>query len=172
MQPGVTGLATFSGPLDCYRLTLTRTWRPSDSARFALVVGMNPSTARWDMDDTSIAKITRMARRWRNGALGRFVMANTYAYRCTDQMRLAEVEDPIGPENDATIDALASMADMVVFAYGTPKIPALRGRGRAVARRLAAMGVQPHALRLSAAGEPWHPLLLPDDTKPFPWSPT
>lgn len=97
---------------------------------------------------------------------GTLLVGNVFAYRATDQAELAKVEDPIGPDNDTHLLAMASEAGLVVFAYGTPKVVRLRQRGPAVARMLLAAGIQPHALRIGAAGDPWHPLFLPDATDP------
>lgn len=172
LQPGVTASPChFGGPNDCYRYSLTRTW--SDPARLVAFVMMNPSTARTDMDDRTVAKVTRMARRWTWRGMpnyfGRLVVLNTFAYRCTDQLRLAEVEDLVGPENDAVIWHWALQADLVVFGYGKPRLRQLQPRGLSVARSLLSRGVQPYALRLSADGNPWHPLFVPDETAPFVW---
>lgn len=163
---GVRGSAVFGGAGDCYRYRLSRIWDPSLPA--ALFVMMNPSTASACVDDATIAKVTKFAQRWGYGSL---LIGNVHAYRCTDQARLAETPDPAGPENDAHLLAMAADASLIVMAYGAPKIAALRARGPAVARRLIAAGHQLHALRVSAAGVPWHPLYLPDTTQPTPWSP-
>ncbi|MBX9594697.1 MAG: DUF1643 domain-containing protein, partial [Roseomonas sp.] len=157
--------AVFGGPGDCYRYLLGREW---DAAKPTVLFDMmNPSTARADVDDATIAKVTKFARRW---DFGRLLIGNVHAYRCTDQARLAETPDPVGPENDAHLLAMAAEAKLIIMAYGTPKIAALRARGPAVARMLEAAGHRLHALRVSTAGVPWHPLYLPDDTHPAPWT--
>ena len=172
MQPGVTSApCQFGGSNDCYRYTLHRQW--GDPARLVAFILMNPSTARTDMDDRTVAKITRMARRWAWRGIpnyfGRLVVLNTFAYRCTDQLRLAEVKDPIGPENDDVILAWASQADLVVFGYGKPRLRELRARGLSVATSLRDLGVVPYVFRISRDGHPWHPLFVPDETKPIAW---
>lgn len=158
--------AVFGGPRDCYRYSLARDWDRALPA--VLFVMMNPSTADAFADDATIAKVTKFARRW---GFGRLLIGNVHAYRCTDQARLVETPDPIGPDNDGHLLAMAAEASRIVMAYGTPKIVALRARGPAVARMLIAAGHKLHALRVSVAGVPWHPLCLPDDTEPHPWSP-
>ncbi len=174
MAPGVTGSAMFSGPGDCYRLQLVRTWRPVIGHRRSVAfVMMNPSTADPRFDDRTVAKITRMARRWTWRGIEHFfdqlVVVNTFAYRCTDQARLLEVEDPVGPENDIAIEGVCRRAELVVLAYGTPKAKQLHARGDAVKDRLMALGIVPHVLALSKAGRPVHPLYQPETAIPFPW---
>lgn len=164
---GMDGDALFGGPGDCYRYRLCRRWGDAPSVLFVM---MNPSTADARIDDPTIAKITRMVRLW--GGYGSLMVGNVFAYRATDQGRLAEVDDPIGPDNDQHLLAMARDAALVVFAYGTPKVPRLRTRGPAVARMLAGVGIEPHALRIGGSGHPWHPLYLPDATQPQPWRTT
>jgi hypothetical protein len=164
LPPDVEGWAVFGRLADCYRYRLGRHW---DASRpFVLFVGMNPSTADPLFDDPTVAKVCRMARRWGYGGL---LVGNVHAYRCTDQARLAETDDPCGPENDAHLLAMAAEATLIVMAYGTPRIPALRQRGPQVARMLAEAGHTLHELRLSKDGTPVHPLYLPDATMPALW---
>ena len=167
LKPGVDGFALYSEAPHLYRYRLARQWREDGPA--VLVIMMNPSTAQMDVDDPTVAKITRMARAWRNGAFGRLLVGNVFAYRATNQTVLGEVDDPIGPDNDRHLMDMARQSDLAVFAYGLPKVARLRARGPAVARMVAAAGIQPHALRVST-GAPWHPLYLPDATEPEPWT--
>lgn len=85
---------------------------------------MNPSTADPMVDDPTVAKCGRFARRWGYGGL---LVGDTFAYRATDQARLAEIEDPVGPDNDNHLLTMAAEASLVVFAYGKPKHRTLRG---------------------------------------------
>jgi hypothetical protein len=129
---------------------------------------MNPSTADPLVDDRTVYRCRRFAEDW---GFGRLLVGNTFAYRCTDQSRLLEVEDPIGPENDHHLLIMAAEATMIVFAYGTPH-SRLRSRGPEVARLFNANGHALRVLRLSKTGIPVHPLYLPADLKPTLWSPT
>ncbi|MDB5358797.1 MAG: hypothetical protein JWO51_94 [Rhodospirillales bacterium] len=172
LAAGITGSAVFGGPLDCYRYRLERVWDVAGA--IALFIMMNPSSANPLLDDRTVAGITRKVRfHWPRRGLptfGRLVVANTFAYRCAYQARLAEVDDPVGPENDRWIDELAAQADIIVFACGTPKIKALRSRGPAVADRLVTRGFNLYALKVTG-GMPWHPLYIPDNTEPTLWRP-
>lgn len=169
LPPSVISDASFGGPANCYRYRLIRIWNPGTPARVPLFVMMNPSTATMEFDDPTVAKISRMARAW--GCTG-LAVGNVFAYRATDQKRLAEVDDPIGPDNDAYLLDMARGAERIIMAYGTPASPALRGRGPAVARMLAAAGLPLHVLQLSPkGGVPMHPLYLPESLQPQPWTP-
>lgn len=164
---GVVGSAVFGGPLDCYRYRLERRW--SDDGLTCLAVMMNPSSADPLRDDRTIQGLTRKVRLW--GGYGRLIICNTFAYRATDQGRLTEIADPVGPENDAHILAAASEVDTILMAYGKPKIVALRKRGPEVARMLIAAGHELHALKVSEDGTPWHPLYVSDAQRPVLWMP-
>jgi hypothetical protein len=159
------GAAIFGGENDCYRYTLARVWHNHKSS--ALVVMMNPSTATETTNDPTIAKITRMVKRWDDGAYGALMVGNTFAYRATDQSRLLEVEDPIGPDNNEWLMKMAKDAQIVVLAYGTPKHKKLRSRGEEVYEMLKPFN--PHILRLSKNNIPYHPLYLPENIVPQPW---
>ena len=166
LPPGTASSAVFGGPRDCYRYQLLRRWGPGPAVLFVM---MNPSTAGTAFDDPSVAKCGRFARAWGCDAL---FVGNAFAYRATDQRRLAEVADPVGPENDHHLIGMAASARLVVVAYGTPQLPQLRARGPAVARLLAGVGIALHVLRLSPKGGiPMHPLYLPETLTPQPWSP-
>jgi hypothetical protein len=165
LPPGVIGAATFGGPANEYRYRLSRTWRKGPRVLFIL---MNPSTADPLVDDPTVAKCRRFAVKWGYGGID---VGNTFAYRATDQNKLAQVADPIGPENDRYLLEMALGAAIVVFAYGKPKTRILKARGMEVARLLRSNPkIEPHILRLSLDGTPCHPLYLPETLKPIPWN--
>ena len=122
---------------------------------------MNPSTADPLFDDPTIAKCGRFARRW---GYGHLLVGNTFAYCASEQLRLADVADPIGPENGRHLCDMAGDAPLVVLAYGKPKLPALRERGMRVAEMLRDMGVELHALNLLDKHTPGHILYIREDT--------
>lgn len=153
-----------------YRHYLSRSWSslvPSERRGAVLFVMMNPSMADHHGDDPTVAKCGRFVRRWGFGTL---LVANAFGYRATDQTQLAAVSDPIGEHNDKWLLIAAREAALIVMAYGTPKVKALRSRGPAVARMLLADGHRLHVLRLSKQGVPYHPLYLPETLVPLPWS--
>lgn len=166
LPPGTEGSAVFDGPGDCYRYRLRRVWDARKPA--AMFLMMNPSTAIPQFDDPSVAKCGRFARKWGYGSL---LVGNTFAYRCTDQTRLTEVDDPVGPGNDAALLAMAREAEVLVCAWGKPKVPSLRARGLVVARMLVEAGIALHVLELSLDGTPKHPLYINEKTVPQAWTP-
>ena len=149
-----------------YRYRLSRTW---DARKpFALFVLMNPSTADPICDDPTVAKCCKFAKAWGYGGI---VVANTFAYRCTDQRGLIKVDDPVGPENDRHIIQMAKDAAIVIFAYGKPKHKELRSRGPGIARLVIEKAkVTPHVLSLGSDGTPKHPLYLKETLKPVVWN--
>jgi hypothetical protein len=166
LKHGVAGAAQFGGKNDEYRYRLSRTWEADKP--YVLFVLMNPSTADPNSDDPTIAKCCRFAKAW---GFGGIVAANTFAYRCTDQKRLTETVDPIGPDNDKHIIEMAKKAAIVVFAYGKPRHKQLRSRGVSLARILIEKaGITPHVLRLGPDGTPCHPLYLPETLEPVIWN--
>jgi hypothetical protein len=128
-----------------------------------MFVMMNPSIADERSDDPTIARCQSFARDWGCGCLS---VANTFAFRATNQRQLITVPDPIGPENDRHILAMAKKSKLIVVAYGQPH-KRLRQRGVDVCAMLRRQGYQLHALKLNTDGSPRHPLYLSSDSKPF-----
>ena len=80
------------------------------------------------------------------------------------------IADPIGPDNDKHLVAMAKASHTVVFAYGHPGHRILATRGTAVAKLLKDKAdVTPHILKLSKGGIPMHPLHLLDPLEPVVW---
>ena len=155
----VVSRAVFDGAREEYRYVLHRRWAEGPTVLFVM---MNPSTAAVDVDDPTVAKCQRYARRWGYGAM---YVANTFAYRVTDQKRLLELADPVGPGNDRHIREMARESELIVLAYGKPHAR-LRQRGMDVQAMLARDGHALHALKLCLDGTPAHPLYLRDDVTP------
>jgi hypothetical protein len=165
LPPDTKGMGIFDGPLHCYRYRLVRMW---GTGRTVFWLMMNPSTADPLFDDPTVAAISNFSRRWRFSGL---TVGNTFAYRCTDQKRLLEVADPVGPANDEHILAMAADADLVMVAYGTPHARGLHARGTAVANMLITAGHELWALEVTDAGRPKHPLYISRQTKPVRFYP-
>ena len=161
LSDDVVSTATYGGPDKCYRYTLKRVWNAKLPSLMWLM--MNPSVATEIGDDRTVAKCQRYARAWGYGSM---FVGNTFAYRCTDQERLTEVTDPVGPENDAALLTMAQQAGMVIAAYGTPRIKSLHARGPQVVSMLQQHGIVVHAMKIGANGRPCHPLYLPAALKP------
>ena len=168
LKDGTTGHCVLGGKNLEYRYSLERYW--GDGEDRIMFVMMNPSTATETQDDPTVAKCVRFAKKW--GYRGLYV-GNTFAYRATDQKRLAEVEDPVGPDCMKHLAQMATLSDCVVFAYGTPQVKSLLPRGLEVVRELQhRAGIQPYVLRLTEkTGRPYHPLYLPESLTPQEWNP-
>ncbi len=153
--------ATFS-PDRAYRYGLWRVW---DEARPRVgFVMLNPSTADETKLDPTLRRVLGFAQAW---GFGGFEVANIFALRSTDPKALYGAEDPVGPENDAQLDAFAARCAKVVAGWGVHG--RLLWRGDAVQRRFANAGRPLHVLKLSQGGHPMHPLYLPGALTPVPW---
>ena len=151
--------ATFS-PCRTYRYTL---WRDLEvlgwqSPRYAMFIGLNPSTADEVRDDPTIRRCMGFAKSW---GFPRLCMTNLFAFRATDPAVMKAAADPIGPDNDRWLVALAHHAAVVVAAWGTHGT--FRDRDKAV--RLLLPG-RLHCLRETKDGFPAHPLYLPKTLTP------
>lgn len=134
------------------------------------VIMVNPSTADGEQDDATIRKLKGFGQR---NAWGRIIVGNLFAYRATDVKELAEVADPIGPENDEHLRRIIVSTELVIFAWGSSaKLPnRLRQRWRAVEALVRATGHQPYCLGTGRDGQPCHPLMLAYATPVRPWTP-
>ncbi|RLM32639.1 DUF1643 domain-containing protein [Haloarcula sp. Atlit-120R] len=139
-----------------YRYRLTRTW-DTDKPTVAFIM-LNPSTADENADDPTIRRCRGYAEDWGYGTL---VVGNLFAYRTSDPEDLRGVDDPIGPDNDAHLEAICQEADKVIVAWGTDGD--LLDREREVVEHLDA---DLYALNTTKHGHPNHPLYQPADAEP------
>lgn len=142
-----------------YRYTLHRRW--SDGDRVVNFICTNPSTADENADDPTVRKLIKFAKGWGYDAI---CVTNIFAYRSTDRSVLYKVADPVGLGNDRHILAAAKDASLIVCAWG--RDGAFMSRGSGVKRLLYKFDL--HYLRITV-GQPWHPLYLPDNTRPSRW---
>ena len=146
-----------------YRYVLTRTWDVVlPSVNFLM---LNPSTADAFQLDPTNRRCVGFAQAWGYGSM---VTTNIFAFRSTDPAGLRTAEDAIGPENNDAILSAAMNADLVIAAWGTHG--ELQGRGTAVREMLVGAGIALHALRLTKAGHPGHPIYVAGDTLPTTWT--
>lgn len=156
MTPDIERSASFC-PYRIYRYSLSRRWGPG---AYAMFIGLNPSTADETQDDPTIRRCIGFARAWGYDAL---CMTNLFAYRATDPREMKRQADPVGRDNDAALQELASGAGVVVAAWGAHG--AHLGRDAAVRKMLPRL----HYLRLTKDGHPGHPLYLPATLEPMEW---
>lgn len=139
-----------------YRYVLVRDW----SAHLPRVafVALNPSTADEEKDDPTLRRCIRFARDWGFGSLA---MLNLFAFRATDPFVMQQQEDPVGPENDGWIVKCAGECQAVVFCWG------VRGTYLGRSAEVLSLGLKnAYAFKMTANGQPWHPLMLRSDEVP------
>lgn len=140
-------------PCGTFRYSLTRSW--DEGLPVCGFIMLNPSTADAELDDPTIRRCIGFAKREGCGTL---IVANLFAFRATDPKELPKAQDPIGPQNDAYIDALLLHASGPVIAgWGA------NGFARARAKDIATRTPPGHlkCLGTSLDGSPRHPLYLP-----------
>jgi hypothetical protein len=156
--------ATLS-PSGHHRFTLGREWDP-DGTR-CLFVLLNPSVADAEIDDPTLKKGVKYAKRWGHGSL---VFVNLFAWRSTDPKKLRDVADGYGPEavigpgNDEAILMEADVADLIVCAWGTGGT--LLGRNVEVLKLLGRLDRPLYCLNVSKEQHPVHPLYQKDTLDP------
>jgi hypothetical protein len=158
-------IAVFSDDM-LYRYFLSIIWDES----LPVLVGfcLNPSTATHLVNDPTVA---RMCRRAELLNCGGHIMLNAFGYRETDRLKMLEVEDPVGPDNDRYIreTLLQAKAKGWPVMVGWGNEGGHRGRSARMARLLDLCGVQAQCLKYCANGEPGHPLYQPYDAELKPW---
>lgn len=142
-----------------YRYSLWREWIGGEG--YAMFVGLNPSTADEIQDDPTVRRCINYAKAWGYSAL---CMTNLFAFRATDPAVMKSAIDPVGPDNDAHLIALAAEAGVVVAAWGT--------HGAHQGREAHVLDILPHlhCLALTKDGHPNHPLYLRKTLVPIPYA--
>lgn len=139
-----------------YRYTLEIKW--DASLPLLMCIGLNPSTADEVDDDPTLRRVKRFARDWNYGGI---IMTNLFAFRSTDPKVMLSHPRPIGDRNNTLLKTSRERAAFCLCAWGNHG----RHLNRAdwVLENLSDL----HALKITGAGCPQHPLYLPANTKPF-----
>lgn len=145
--------ATFSA-CEKYRYLLWRRW--SDDLPPLVVCLLNPSTADAVKNDPTVERCERRARAMGRGGL---VVTNLFAYRATDPAEMKRQDNPVGPENDASIVAASAVAGEVYCGWGTHG----NFRNRAACVQFLLRSVPIYAFKRTKAGLPQHPLYVSYD---------
>lgn len=140
-----------------YRYRLERIW-DAEKEKVAFIM-LNPSTADAEQDDPTIRRCIAFAKAWGYGGL---VVGNLFALRSKDPKALYDHADPIGPDNNRHLSAIAGSCELIVAAWGTHG--AYKGRGRVVADMLDDCNLS--ALKMTADGHPGHPLYIAANVQP------
>lgn len=155
----VSGTAIFSTCRQ-YRHLLTRDWQTPlwKDLRDALWIGMNPSTADAEYDDTTIRREIYFTMRL---GFSRLVMANVMNYRATHPKDLLSSPAPCSNENLPHIVNAAKDAALIIVAWGSLP-PALRPYAQAAENAVRAIDPpQPmFCLGFTKDGAPRHPLYV------------
>lgn len=156
--------AEFS-PCRTWRYVLRRSWAPGRALGFIL---LNPSTADETQNDPTIRRCIGYARAWGYGGI---VLGNLFALRSTDPAALYSAPDPIGPENNSWLLAIAREVAGGRIICGWGAHGALNHRGAAVLAMLGRIGADLQALTQTKDGHPGHPLYLSASLQPFALGP-
>lgn len=145
-----------------YRYWLERRWSGADfRSPLVLWCMLNPSTADAQTDDATIRRCVGFSNEW---GFGRLIVVNLYAYRATDPSELdgLDAADLQGPENEFHLRywVACSSTRLLMCAWGGNRFKCLP------LPRVISDGSR-YALRITATGEPSHPLYLPGDLKPM-----
>lgn len=125
-----------------------------------MFVGLNPSTADETQDDPTIRRCVAYAKAWGFDGL---LMGNLFAFRATDPEAMLKCADPVGEDTDSWLRIMAKEAGIVIAAWGA--LGGHRGRDQDVRSLMSEL----HYLKLTANGQPGHPLYLRKDLKPVRW---
>ena len=146
-----------------YRYKLWRVWdRGLPLVNFVM---LNPSTADEVLNDPTVERCERRARRMDYGGL---IVTNAFALRSTSPAGLRGPTEPVGPDNDDHIRQAAAACDLVICGWGKHCDAVAPGRGRRILASIRAGGRAPHALWRNADGSPKHPLYIGYATVPTP----
>lgn len=150
-----------------YRYSLWRFWNypafRDGTARTAMFILANSSTAGAFINDQTVWKVTRLAKRW--GYDGVYV-GNLMALVET-HWGVGEVlgEKIIGPENDDWLMKMRDKSQLHIAAWGFmgDNYPERAEQVRKLFPKL-------YYLELSKKGTPKHPLYLPENIEPVLWN--
>ncbi len=144
---------------DCqkYRYALWRIW--DRSKPLIMFIGLNPSTADHINDDPTIRRVKKFAADWGYGGV---YMMNLFAFVTPYPEELKKCDDPIG-ENDGWLEKISSQCEKIIFAWGS--FPEATERAEFVLNNF-----NGHALIINQDGSPRHPLYVPANVKPVPYS--
>jgi hypothetical protein len=153
-----------------YRYAIGRAWDPEPTEPWHAVrptfsvTAINPSKARFDVNDPTLLKLVHYAKQEGCGSL---LLRNLAAYSATNPDELSSVDDPVGPDNERVL-MLQQMFALNVAAWGN--FPSKRVRERLKrSMSIVKMCTTLHVFGLNQTGEPKHPLYLKNALRVIPW---
>lgn len=132
-----------------------------DNDRVALGIFANPSTATPEKLDPTLKRWANYCKAW---GYGWSWTCNALAWRETKPKFVPKGIAAIGTDNYRWIIRSAREAELVVCGWGNLD----QGKGPVVLETLRSINAVPHALKLTKASKPSHPLYLAANLKPFP----
>lgn len=150
-----------------YRYYLEAIW-DHRRANIAFLM-LNPSVANAEKNDPTVERCQRRARVLGYGGL---IVLNMFALVSTDPAALYTCDDPVGPNTDDWIHAVARCpADKVTFlcGWGRHAEKVRPGRAAAVLGILQSYGHVPLALGVNDDSSCQHPLYIGYDVRPAPY---
>lgn len=156
---------------DCgrYRYLIREQWSTAPVVGF---VCHNPSKATHEKQDHTKSRLRNFAIAWQCGG---YWIGNRYAGgRTPNPDDLDDMDDPLGPDNDRWLDALAKSVDLIVVAWGNLYAPP--ERTQRVVEILSATGKPLYCLGTNGSGSPRHPATrgrsrIPAGQQPVLWHP-
>jgi hypothetical protein len=142
-----------------YRYTLERLW--DEGLPTCGFIMLNPSIADANIDDRTIGRCIKFAKREGCGSL---IVVNLFAWRATDPKELAFVEDPRGPVNDLHLqDFFETVQGPIIAGWGANEaVEDIDYVLKLAEGRLLCLGKTKH-------GSPRHPLYVKGDTPLIPF---
>jgi hypothetical protein len=162
--------ALFS-PCRTWRYALWRIWDFKEPIRPVMFIGLNPSTADENKNDTTVSKCIGFAKRWGYGGI---YMMNLYGFRSTYPIDLLSPEDPIGPGNNEAFHCYQERSSLIVAAWGSLQVswrPRMQWQTR-ILQVLECIGKPVYCLGKTLDRSPRHPSRLAYSTeRELFWSP-
>jgi hypothetical protein len=124
------------------------------------LIGLNPSTATEEVDDPTVKRCWKLAKR---EGFDAFCMLNLFALRSTDPQMLYSAIDPVGSDNDKWLLEITKNAGITIGAWGNHG--ALNNRGNILKEMIPGL----KCLGVNKSGHPKHPLYLRSDVEIFPF---
>lgn len=143
-----------------FRYSLTRRWTVGNRGKLVFIM-LNPSVADARINDSTVRKCMVWAQQWGYYTLE---VVNLFSFRSKSPKVMKAAKDPVGPLNDEFIREACREAELVICAWGADGT--FQGRANHVVRNVLS-GVKVYALKRTEGGQPWHPLYLRNDSKPF-----
>lgn len=153
-------------PCGLYRYRLDR--EVQEHGIVAAFFGVNGSTAGPIEEDQTTRKWLGFSRR---NCFSRYITGNPFAFRARDVKLLAQIDDPVGPENAKYLVEIIAEADVLIPCWGRrDKVPKeLHHHFDRLMQQLIDSGKPVLIFGLTKDGDPKHPLTLDYLTPLVPW---